>query len=268
MQTVGLILALILIYIVLDKRVKKINIEIYTKHCTEDYRFVVIADFHGGRPEEIIGKLLDEELDGSFIVGDFIDERRRLDGCDFLLEGLQKHGPIYYVSGNHEHKHPKMKYREIKKFLVDRDVVVLDNDFEIYEELNIIGFQDKVAYHQDQRDEKEKKNIKEAFKALPENKLNIVLMHRPEHAQLFDDYPVAVMISGHAHGGQVRFPGLLNGLYAPQQGFFPKRAGGQYDMPRGIHIVSRGLAKFFWLPRIFNRPELIILSIKAIKEIK
>ena len=37
-----------------------------------------------------------------------------------------------------------------------------------------------------------------------------------------------LVVCGHAHGGQVRIPGLLNGLYAPNQGFFPSHAGGFY----------------------------------------
>ncbi len=72
-----------------------------------------------------------------------------------------------------------------------------------------------------------------------------------------------MVLSGHAHGGQWRIPFLLNGLYAPNQGLFPKYAGGRYDYENGTLIVSRGLARESTpMPRIFNRPELVIVDIR------
>lgn len=71
-----------------------------------------------------------------------------------------------------------------------------------------------------------------------------------------------LVLSGHAHGGQWRLPGLLNGLYAPDQGIFPKYAGGRYTVGQTTLIVSRGLARETTvIPRIFNRPELVIVDL-------
>ena len=67
------------------------------------------------------------------------------------------------------------------------------------------------------------------------------------------------MVSGHAHGGQVRIPGVLNGLYAPNQGWFPKLAGGAYAQGGTTLIVSRGLAVRTRLPR--NTVEWIIRAV-------
>jgi predicted MPP superfamily phosphohydrolase len=53
----------------------------------------------------------------------------------------------------------------------------------------------------------------------------------------------------------------MNGLYAPNQGFFPKYAGGFYRHSKMIHIISRGLSINPRLPRIFNPPELVIIII-------
>ena len=70
------------------------------------------------------------------------------------------------------------------------------------------------------------------------------------------------MLCGHAHGGQWRLPGLINGIYAPNQGFLPKYAGGQYQENDTTMIVSRGLARESTrIPRIFNRPELVIIDL-------
>ena len=61
-------------------------------------------------------------------------------------------------------------------------------------------------------------------------------------------------------------PGLINGLLAPNQGFFPQYAGGQYALGQTTLIVSRGLARESTrIPRIFNRPELVIVDVEPPK---
>jgi predicted MPP superfamily phosphohydrolase len=71
-----------------------------------------------------------------------------------------------------------------------------------------------------------------------------------------------LILSGHAHGGQWRIPYLLNGFYAPDQGFFPEYAGGLYKHSGSVHIVSRGLCKSDVVPRIFNPPELVVIDVE------
>ena len=92
---------------------------------------------------------------------------------------------------------------------------------------------------------------------------SILLSHRPEYYETYKKYGYDLVLSGHAHGGQWRIPGILNGLYAPHQGLFPDYAGGAYDYPGGTLVVSRGLDRWgIKLPRIFNRPELVIIEVK------
>ena len=63
-------------------------------------------------------------------------------------------------------------------------------------------------------------------------------------------------------GGQWRLPIFINGLLAPNQGWFPKYAGGYYDFEELDMIVSRGLARETTrVPRIFNRPELVVITL-------
>ena len=84
-----------------------------------------------------------------------------------------------------------------------------------------------------------------------------------ENMKRYQKYDFDLVLSGHAHGGQWRIPGILNGLYVPNQGLFPKYAGGRYDYEGGTMIVSRGLARESTpIPRIFNRPEVVIVDVK------
>lgn len=91
----------------------------------------------------------------------------------------------------------------------------------------------------------------------------ILLSHRPEYFETYAKYPFDLVLCGHAHSGQWRIPFLLNGLYAPHQEIFPKYAGGLYEAENMRMIVSRGLArKTTYIPRIFNRPELVIIDLQ------
>ena len=94
---------------------------------------------------------------------------------------------------------------------------------------------------------------------------SLLLSHRPEFIELFRSLPIDLILSGHTHGGQVRIPYLLNGLYAPNQGLFPTYAGGLYELDsskRQYLVISRGLSLNYRLPRIFNPPEVVFITLK------
>ena len=111
------------------------------------------------------------------------------------------------------------------------------------------------AYMRDRRPEQ----IRQAMENVDSADFTVLLAHRPELLAKYAQFPVDLVVSGHAHGGQVRIPGVLNGLYAPNQGWFPKLAGGAYAQGGTTLIVSRGLAVRTRLPRIFNRPEVVLV---------
>jgi predicted MPP superfamily phosphohydrolase len=105
--------------------------------------------------------------------------------------------------------------------------------------------------------------LQRAAVAIEPEAFTVLLAHRPELIDLYAEYGFDLVVSGHAHGGQVRVPGFMNGLFAPNQGFLPKYAGGLYEVNGTIMIVSRGLARESTrLPRIFNRPELVVVELK------
>lgn len=84
----------------------------------------------------------------------------------------------------------------------------------------------------------------------------ILLCHHPEY---YDRYikklPIDLVLSGHAHGGQIRLFG--HGLFAPGQGVFPKYTSGIYD---NRLVVSRGLANTAKVvPRLWNETELVYI---------
>lgn len=91
----------------------------------------------------------------------------------------------------------------------------------------------------------------------------VLLAHRPELAARYLKSPYDLVLAGHAHGGQWRIPGRLNGLYAPHQGLFPKYAGGMYRFGDARMVVGRGLTcERPGIPRIFNPPEIVVLELE------
>jgi hypothetical protein len=81
--------------------------------------------------------------------------------------------------------------------------------------------------------------IKQAVNGIEENDaFKILLSHRPEMFTLYSKYGFDLVLSGHAHGGQVRLP-FVGGLIAPNQGFFPEYTSGEYKRGNCTMIVSR-----------------------------
>ena len=94
---------------------------------------------------------------------------------------------------------------------------------------------------------------------------SVLLYHYPSDFPIMSKKGYDLILAGHAHGGQWRIPGLVNGLFSPDEWFFPKYAGGFYSENGTDMIVSRGLYKnisCLWMPRIFNRPELVLITLK------
>lgn len=103
--------------------------------------------------------------------------------------------------------------------------------------------------------------IKNCNNSLSNHTYSVLLSHRPDLINEYKKYDFDLILSGHTHGGQVRIPKALNGLYAPNQGFFPKIVGGEYKFRTLRLIVGRGLSKKVW-PRVFNPPEIVTVDLK------
>ncbi len=236
------------------------------------FRIVLVSDLHckiyGKNQSEIKKKIEAENPDIIALVGDIIDDTAPIEGAKLFLEAIKDTAPIYYVTGNHEIRRGEVV--KIKEFFRTFGVNVLENSMQKVnirgvdviiagvDDPNIVGYKcpqsnwDKEVYNSFS-------NIKdmEGFK--------ILLSHRPEKADFYNTLPFDLVLSGHAHGGQVRIPFLLNGLYAPQQGFFPKYAGGLYEFENYTLIVGRGVYFNYIIPRIFNPPEIVVIDVEGIR---
>ncbi|MDK8183488.1 metallophosphoesterase [Paenibacillus sp. UMB4589-SE434] len=95
------------------------------------------------------------------------------------------------------------------------------------------------------------------------DQFNLVIVHEPDVADRFTAYPINMQLSGHSHGGQVRFP-LLGSFITTPLG--EKYVQGMYRIQGHLResalYVNRGIgttrAKF----RLWCAPELSVFTLK------
>jgi uncharacterized protein len=87
----------------------------------------------------------------------------------------------------------------------------------------------------------------------------ILLAHRPEYISDYSRTSFSLSLSGHAHGGQVRVPGI-GALWAPDQGLLPRHVDGLHRIDGLAAVVSRGLGPSTFPIRIANPPQIIVLE--------
>ena len=238
-------------------------------------KIVAIADLHSNVYGEAQKPLLDmiaaQKPDIIALAGDIVDNKVPDIGAKMFLRAVPKIAPVYYVSGNHEFQ--TQRYDEIKKMIEGCGIMVLSGERKYITingtDLCVCGIDDPVAfeYSDDPRTLKYKDadGMLSQFSDLGDDTFNILLAHRPELIESYAKYDFDLVLSGHTHGGQVRIPLVLNGTFAPDQGFFPKYAGGRYDLRDMTMIVSRGLSLSGKAPRVFDPPEIVAVCIEGKK---
>ena len=251
---------IVLAVIGLDQRMVVRQYAVETDKVSKPVRLAVVTDYHGcDYGDGLVPAVEALQPDVVLLVGDIFDDKMPWEPSEELVCGLAQRYPCYYVTGNHEYWSGRVP--EIYRLVEEAGATVLDQSCSELtvngQNLNICGIPDPYA----------NVNTWDALTSatgdLHQEGFTILLAHRPE---LIEQYAAKgtfdLVVSGHAHGGQVRIPFLLNGLFAPNQGWFPQYAGGQYEVKDTMLIVSRGLAReSTGLPRVFNRPELVLIEI-------
>lgn len=244
---------------------------IQTDKISSPIRMAFLTDLHstifGDHQTELIKAIQVQNPDIILLAGDIADDEVPHDGTRQLLSVIGTEYPCYYVSGNHEYWSGEADV--IKKMISSYGVTILageTRDIEVnHQKIQIGGVDDPEGFKNTPVEDGMPKGWQEQLTACRSEidavRYSILLSHRPELAEQYKNSGFDLVLAGHSHGGQVRIPGLLNGLIAPNQGWFPKYAGGSCQLGSTTMIVSRGLSRSR-LPRIFNPPELVIVDLK------
>lgn len=249
---------------------KPVNYSVSSDKLSSSVNVVFISDLHncfyGGTDQSGLWEAVNaSQPDIVIFGGDVIDAWGGTEYALRIMKMANEKYPCVYTPGNHESMRDDMD--EFSKQVSDIGIpILLGNkaEFEVNgQSIRIYGIQEVQSWG------RKAPQIDECYDDLDENYYNILLAHQPEQIDriLRSDKHFDLILSGHAHGGQWRLPKLLDqGLYAPDQGIFPKYTSGQYSYDSTTHIISRGLARpvrMIFIPRIFNRPELSVIKING-----
>lgn len=231
----------------------------------DGFRIAQVSDLHnGGLAEKVLTKLRSLQPDIIAITGDLIDSRHTdvAAALDFVEQAVVI-APCYYVTGNHESRILE-EYALLKTGLLALGVTVLENSSVTLERdgetITILGIQDP-AFEADYWRVMEADVVEKYLNPLSrESGFSILLSHRPEFMDLYAQYSIDLVLSGHVHGGQFRLP-VLGGLFGPGQGFFPKYDSGLYEEGNTRMIVSRGIGNSVIPLRFNNCPEVILITL-------
>ncbi len=270
-----LLLFLSLLFALTDKRLHAVHYRISDSRIKDEICLVMLSDLHrslfGTNQGELLALVDEQKPDAVLLCGDIFDEHGEYENAEMLLQALGKKYPCFYVSGNHEYgiETEEHQIREFKRILQECNICRIESGKESLTvgstTIDLFGIEDEnryTTYHEN--DPLSGVNFLRAFNALSAEisagRYSLLLCHRPL-PELFKDAGYDLILSGHCHGGQWRLPPFINGFYAPGQGFFPKYAGGQYELGETTLIVGRGLCTTYNLPRICNRPEVVVLHL-------
>ena len=243
----------------------------------EPLRLVQLTDLHSCQYGEDNRVLLEaiskEEPHLILMTGDmFSMSDSQYHGTLSLIRQASAIAPVFYSYGNHELKYCQnhgAPLSEIQEALTQAGAVVLERE---YQDITVGGNTVRIGGFYGYGLPPQKTNgvltLESAFleEFCDTESFTLLLSHRFEGFLLWgamESYDISLTLSGHAHGGQIRLP-LVGGLYAQEEGFFPRYTAGIFaDGDRRL-ILSRGLGSHGWLLRFGNQPELI--SVKILPE--
>lgn len=234
----------------------------------DGYRIAHLSDVHNTLNRRlqasILQSLREHKPDIIVITGDLLDSRRtNVTAAVSFIERLAPIAPVYYVPGNHEGRIPEA-YRQFHSQCLGKPNITLMEDESLVltrnnDHINLIGLSDPHfnGFHGDEKAASVKRQLERFIKP---DEFNMLLIHRPELIRTYGECGVDLALTGHAHGGQIRLP-FVGGLFAPGQGLLPWLTSDVHEYQGCQLVISRGIGNSLAPFRIFNHPEVIIITL-------
>lgn len=235
------------------------------------YRIVQVSDLHnatfGKDNHRLVTELKSSRPDIIVLTGDLVDRNRtNVEVAVSFAEKAAEIAPTYYITGNHEAL--ISSFEELEFSLVQAGVTVLRNQQVTLtkgdEAIQLIGLEDPGFTATREILEQIPQTITDTLTPLREETdgYTVLLAHRPEYVDAYAAAGVDLVLSGHAHGGQIRLP-FAGGLVAPGQGIFPDYDAGLYTVEQTQLVVSRGLGNSIFPLRVNNPPEIVVVTLAS-----
>ena len=229
-------------------------------------RIVQLTDLHGKAfgPDNarLIAAVAAAEPDIIVLTGDLQDAPKETPPAYTWQLGaaMAAIAPTYFVTGNHEWALPDVP--GLKAQLEEAGVTVLSNEFATLERngdaIVLAGIDDPNGYADQKTPEELAEEIRQAE---GEDACWLLLAHRnnlfPRQYSLLG---ADLVIAGHGHGGMIRLP-FTDGLISVERTLFPSYTAGFYEENGSTALISRGLGNSGPSFRLFNRPQIAVLTL-------
>ena len=297
----SIIIIIIIVSFFEKKNYKITKYEVENLKNDDNCRIVYFSDFHNKDINNFDNSFFDDiiALKPDYIIlgGDFVDfsTAKSYLGiayyeetinflkkfCELVDEKLGRlEGDVsrlFYGYGNHELRlksrddNDKLVkiYSELDKTIDDLKINKLDDKtYSVGRGFTISGLNLYDGYYTNANTmTKPKKHIEKEildkyFANINKISFNIMAFHKPDYAKDFFDYGFDMVLSGHTHGGLIRFP-FIGALISTDLEFFPKYDYGKFDIDDKTLIISSGIGDHFPKIRVNNRPEIVVVDIKG-----
>ncbi|SDM74547.1 metallophosphoesterase [Acetanaerobacterium elongatum] len=255
----------------------------------DGFTLALVTDLHskefGPSNEQLILAIQQANPDAVLVGGDTLKANDKTDSGQVFLslcKNLTKEYPVYVVYGNHEQRRYDLSnidftyQREIEaagaKVIAGQKVPIIRAG----ETINLYGLNLPYIFYMRPREQSLlrsffpsderyfKVDIQKVLGEPESGEFNILLTHNPIKFAAYADWGADLVLSGHEHGGIIRLPfygGLLT-RYA-STGDMVRYDAGLFTKGSSQMIVSRGLGSAAVPYRIFNKPELVTVTLKA-----
>lgn len=236
----------------------------------DGYSILQVSDLHMsqiGRRETLVRSLIEQigPVDLVAVTGDLVHTQRGIAPFLALAQSFHARDGAYAIFGNSEHKNG-VRPHAFARTLADSGIPPLMNSHVL---LTRGGAQIALAGVDDPVNDLDR--LPQALSGIPEGACTLLLMHSPDGIAEAALLGVDLVLSGHTHGGQIRFPligapythsylgrRMSNGLYLGRAlrrviGIRPGRT--QLYVSRGIGISGLAL-------RFLTRPELTVITLR------
>ncbi|SER18728.1 hypothetical protein SAMN04487944_101558 [Gracilibacillus ureilyticus] len=247
-----------------DTNVVKINpVTLMTNKLRKGSQLSIlqISDLHnrtfGKDHKGLLKQIKKVKADVIVLTGDLIDRKTTDFHSIFCLVKELKNinNQVFFITGNHEWDNPYLS--ELINLLEKHHVKILDNSHITIpfngDEVQIIGLGKNYGNNTHVKQMIKKDNCT----------FTILLSHIPNAVRELSGTNIDLVLSGHTHGGQIRFP-FIGSVIVPDQGVFPKFDKGLFEWDKGKLLYIDSGAGTTRLPvRFLNQAQISLIQING-----
>lgn len=229
-----------------------------------NFKIVQFSDTHIGfhytieQLDELVKTINDQQPDLIVFTGDLVDKPQSYNWPSNLAATLQKLTAEYgkfWIYGNHDHGGYGTDI--VRKEMEKADFQLLQNDYTTIQKGDdafiLTGIDDAILGNP---------NLDSALPQKSGNLFTMLLAHEPDFADIAIHYPIDVQLSGHSHGGQVRFP-FIGHLYTPILAQKYVQGKFMFTNENMALYVSRGIGTTRLPYRFLCKPEIHVFTLQT-----